>query len=90
MAVIGMRALHLITAGVFWSGLGSRIVMKLRLDGALPPEKQPSWLDREPSLVATYEDIFPGSVLPLVYRASFWLALAGIAAIVFGETPRLR
>lgn len=55
------------------------IVMRVRLTKRAPPSEKPFgvwWRRGGDDVVAMYEDLFPGTRLPLLRRLAFWLVLA--------------
>ena len=65
----------------FLSGCGE-IVMRVRLTKRGSRDKIAWWRRGGDEVAATYEQLFPGSQLPLLRRFAFWLLIASSAALL--------
>jgi hypothetical protein len=66
---------------VLLSGCGE-IVMRVRLTKRASHDKIAWWRRGGDEVAATYEQLFPGSQLPLLRRFAFWLVIASSAVVL--------
>jgi len=77
--------------GVFFSllvvvallSIFGEIVMRVRLTKRASRDKIAWWRRGGDEIVATYEEVFPDSRLPLFRRFIFWLVVACAGALLF-------
>ena len=60
----------------------SEIVMRVRLTKRASRDKIAWWRRGGDEVAATYEQLFPGSQLPLLRRFAFWVVIASSAVVL--------